>query len=256
MYFQLYIPAGLWCTILIALLLIMAHGGLYLFDTWCKRKNIPHNNEVAGIIFGVLSLIYSLLVAFVIVAVWENYEELNRTIENETDDLNTILVHSTALPDSLRRPVVASVKGYCQRIVNEEWGAQENKAYTRWSAIPSLRQFLFQVQPNSKTQENVLNLLDEKLSNITNLRRERLSHSHAYVPEMVWWVLIISSAMIVLFSYFLYMESKLLRKIFLSFLWAIIAMSLVLAYLLDHPFDGSTQVSKEPYETIIKELDN
>jgi hypothetical protein len=254
MYFQLYIPAGLWGAVLVILLVIVAHIGLYFFNNWCKKKNISHNNEVAGIIFGVISLIYSLLVAFVIVAVWENYEDLNSTIEKEADDLNTVLIHSNALPDSLRNPIVASVKDYCTKVVKKEWGIAEDNEHLRQSAIPSLRQLLFQVQPSSKAEENVLNLLDNKLSEITDLRRERLNHIHSYVPQLVWMILIISSVMLILFSYFLYVESELLRKVFLTFLWAIMGMSLFLMYMLDHPFIGSTQVSKEPYETIVMEL--
>src|SRR5215207_5057849 len=101
MYFTLYVSAGIWGIVLVALLLLAAHGGLYAFDYWYKKKKLSHNNEVAGIVFSVLSLIYSLIVAFVIVAVWQNYEDLNQTIEKEADGLNNVLAHSTVLPDSL-----------------------------------------------------------------------------------------------------------------------------------------------------------
>lgn len=254
MYFKLYIPAGVWGAVFVALVIVAGHGGLYLFDYWCKKKNVPHNNEVAGIIFSILSLIYSLLIAFVFVAVWQNYEDLNGTIEREADNVNTVLIHSNTLPDSLKNAVVIAIKDYCQKVVSEEWESPEGKLSIRPSAIPSLRQLLFKVQVNSKGQEHLLNLLDDRLSNITNLRRERLSHTRSYVPQLVWMILIISSIMVVTFSYFLYMESQQLKKIFLSFLWALIGMSLFLVYMLDHPFIGSTQVSKEPYEAIITML--
>ena len=254
MHFELYIPAGVWGVFLVGLLIVAAHGGLYLFDYWFKKKNLPHDNEVTGIIFGALGLVYSLLIAFVIVAVWENYEDLNRTIEKEADDLNNVLIHSNSLPDSLKSPIAEAITAYCQKVITEEWEQPEGKRHFRQSAIPSLRQLLFQVQDSNKVQENVLSLLDDKLSDITSLRRERLSHTKSYVPQLVWMILIISSVMIVVFSYFLYAESELLRKIFLSFLWAIIGMSLFLVYMLDHPFIGSTQVSKAPYEEIIQLL--
>jgi hypothetical protein len=238
------------------MLLIMAsHGGLYLFEYWFKKKKLQHNNEVAGIVFGVLTLIYSLLIAFVIVAVWENYEDLNRTIEREADNLNTVVTHSNMLPDSLRMPVVIAIKGYCRKVVDEEWESPEDKVRFRQSALVGLRQLLFKVEVNSKAQQHLFNLLDERLSDITNLRRERLSHTRSYVPHLVWTILIISSIMIITFSYFLHVESEQLKKIFLSFLWALIGMSLFLVYMLDHPFIGSSQVSKEPYEDIIAMLD-
>ncbi|MBE7174021.1 MAG: DUF4239 domain-containing protein [Williamsia sp.] len=253
MYFKLYISAGIWGVVLISILIIVAHAGLFVFDKWWISKRPNYNNEVAGIVFGVLSLIYSLLVAFVIVAVWENYEDLKRTIENETDHLNSVLVHSNMLPDSLRAPVAAAIKNYCSEVVNQEWDMRAEESY-RQSAIPSLRFLLFQAHTDSKIQESLLSVMDENLSSITSLRRERLSHTRSYVPDMVWTILIISSLMIVLFSYFLWVEPEQLKRIYLSFLWAIIGMSMFLIYMLDHPFIGSTQVSRGPYEAIIKTL--
>lgn len=254
MHFNIYIAAGMLGLILVGVLLLLAHAGLYLFERWYQNKNWPYDNEAAGIIFGVLALIYSLFIAFIFVAVWGNYEELNRTIEQEADDLNSVLVHSAMLPDSLQVPVEGAIKSYCEKVVREEWDMAERGDHSQGSAIPALRLLLFQVVAETKSQENVLSVIDTNLSNITNLRRERLSHTRAHVPQLVWMILIISSALVILFSYFLQVESDQLKRIFLSFLWIMIGMSLFMVYMLDHPFAGSTQVSRAPYEEIIKQL--
>jgi predicted PurR-regulated permease PerM len=251
---RLFIPAGVWGTLLIALLVAAGHAGLHSFEYWRKKRNFALNNEVAGIIFSVLTLIYSLLVSFVIIAVWENYEELNQVVEKEADDLNSVLVHSSTLPDTLKNQISVAIKNYCKKVVEEEWNMMPRKNTYGQSAIPSLRLLLFRVEAESRIQENLLSVMDENLISIGNLRRERLSHTHSYVPELVWMILIISTIMVILFSYFLYIESEQLKKIFLSFLWTFIGMSLFLLYMLDHPFIGSTQVSKGPYEEIIKSL--
>src|SRR4051794_4000231 len=128
MYTTLYIPVELWGLILITLLIVAAHAGLFAFENLFKNKNIQHNNnEAAGIVFGALALIYSLLIAFVIVAVWENYDDLNQTIEKEADDLNSLLVHSAILHDSLRQPITVSIKSYCQEVINKEWDMVDNQ---------------------------------------------------------------------------------------------------------------------------------
>ena len=254
MHFNIYIPAGLLGLILVSLLLLLAHAGLYFFERWYQKKNRPYDNEAAGIIFGVLALIYSLFIAFTFVAVWENYEELNRTIEREADDLNSVLVHSAMLPDSLQVQVEGAIKSYCEKVTLEEWDMAEGGDRSQGNTVPALRLLLFQVAAETKSQENVLSVIDANLSNITNLRRERLSHARAHVPQLVWMILIISSVLVTLFSYFLQVESGQLKRIFLSFLWIMIGMSLFMVYMLDHPFEGSTQVSKMPYEEIIKQL--
>jgi Protein of unknown function (DUF4239) len=255
MYFRIYIPAGVLGLIMVGLLLLAAHAGLYYFNRWYRRHELEHNNEAAGIIFGVLTLIYSLLIAFVFVAVWENHQDLNRTIEHEADDLNSVLVHSTVLPDSLQVPVRAAIKSYCEAVVGLEWHMVEGGDRSQSSTLPALRMLLFQVEAENKIQESVLSVLDENLVSISNLRRERLSHTRSHVPSLVWMILVFGTMIVILFSYFLQMESERLKRIFLSFLWIMIGMSLYLVYMLDKPFIGSTQVSKAPYEEIIKWLE-
>ncbi|MGI4751897.1 MAG: hypothetical protein ACRYFB_14790 [Janthinobacterium lividum] len=92
--------------------------------------------------------------------------------------------------------------------------------------------------------------MDDNLISLSDLRRDRLSHTHSHVPQLVWLVLIIRSIMIVAFSYFLTTEPEQLKRIYLSFLYAIIAMSLYLINMRDHPFIGSSQVSKETYRSL------
>ena len=252
MYLQVYVPAWMWGLILVSMLVLLANAGMHVFDGWFTRKRYKADNEVTGIVFNVLSLIYSLIITFVIVAVWQNYDDLNRTIEEESDHLNSVLIHSNLLPDSLQTPVTNAIIGYCEKVINVEWQMQGNIERRRGSAIPSLRLMLYQAEENKTISSSVLSMMETDLINITRLHSERLSHTRAYVPELVWMVLVAGSVMVIAFSYFLTVESKSLRRIYLSFLWTLMGMSLFLIYMLDHPFIGSTQVSKAPYEAILK----
>jgi predicted negative regulator of RcsB-dependent stress response len=58
------------------------------------------NHDVTAVIYGVITLIYSLILAFVIVAVWQDYEEINTDITKEADKLRGIINHAEELPDS------------------------------------------------------------------------------------------------------------------------------------------------------------
>jgi len=254
MFCTISISVEAWDVIIVFLLIIIAHAGLSAFNIITKKKPVRHNNEVAGIIFGVITLIYSLIIAFARVAVWENYEDLNRVIEEEAEDLNTVLVHSNVMPDSLRKTVDTAIKNYCLKTINEEWGVSEEHVRFQQSAIPTLRMLLLRAQTDNEVQPNVQAVLDDHLTDITRLHLARLSHTRAYVPGLVWAILIIDSILTIFFSYFLFMESEQLKRIFLSFLWTMMATSLFLIYMLDHPFKGRGHVSKEPYEMIIKML--
>ncbi len=249
------VPASLLCLLYVFLFALLSEAGLMVYNRWNKKaEEAPQSNEVAGLIFGALSLIYSLILAFVIVAVWTNYDNLSATVEQEADKLNSILAHSETLPDSLRKPLANSLFSYCNQVVQHEWKMQEGPTRQHPSAIPALRLLLLRLEPQTKMQERIYAVMDDDLSCISDLRRDRLDHTRSHVPNLIWVILKAGSAMIVVFSYFLNATSEKLKRMYIFFLSSIIAMSLFLVYTLDHPFTGSTQVSKKPYETILLEL--
>ena len=249
------ITAGFRCTMYVLLFVAGAQAGLLLFEAIRKKTgNLLQSNETAGLIFGAISLLYSLLLAFVIVAVWTDYEELNDTIEKEADKLNNILSHSSTLPDTLKQPMFNAISGYCNLVVTKEWQMRQDEDRIRPSAIPSLRILLLRTEPVNKLQDGIFSVIDDDLSDVSDFRRERLDHTRSHVPGIVWLILKAGSIVMIVFSYFLDVPSIRLKRVYLFFLSSMMAMSLFLVDVLDHPFTGSVAVSKRPYENILHEL--
>ena len=227
--------------------------GLFVFNL-IQSQPPKQGNEVAGIMFGGISMIYSLVLAFVIVAVWENYEDLNKTIETETDKMNSIMAHTATLPDSLKKPLDLALYSYCDQVIKQEWKMKSPSEQDQPSAIPGLRMMLLKHHPTGKVQEGVFNVIDIDLSAISDLRRDRLGHNRSQVPAIVWLILKVGSVMLVVFSYFFNVQSQNLKRIYLFFLSSFIAMCMFLLYALDHPFNGSSAISCRPYTNIMTEL--
>ncbi|MDN3550028.1 DUF4239 domain-containing protein [Mucilaginibacter aquaedulcis] len=244
---------NIYSILLVGTFVLLAQIGLYVFNL-IYRQPAKQGNEVAGIMFGGISMIYSLVLAFVIVAVWENYEGLNKTIENETDKINSIMAHTSTLPDSLKTPLNFALYNYCNQVVKQEWRMKAANEQDQPSAIPGLRMMLLKHHPADKMQEGVFNVIDLDLSAISDLRRDRLSHNRSQVPPIVWLILKIGSVMLVVFSYFFNVPSQNLKRIYLFFLSSFIGMCMFLLYTLDHPFNGSSAISYLPYNNIIREL--
>ncbi|HEY6901961.1 MAG TPA: hypothetical protein VI233_14995, partial [Puia sp.] len=132
----------------------VAETGLWLFDRCRIGAKLTLSNEVTGILFGAISLVYSLILAFVIVAVWEDYNDTKKTIQAETDKLNAIVAHTGTLPDALRNEFGNAMYSYCDQVIRQEW-RMEPVATDHPSAIPSLRTRLLTTAPASKIQERI-----------------------------------------------------------------------------------------------------
>lgn len=241
------LPAGVWAAIFVVLSVCLTQAALSIFNLWYNRRPLPFKNEISGVIFGAISLLYSLLVAFVILAVWEDYEDLNRTVDSETDQLSSLIVHGQGMSDPIRRTINQTVMYYCDHVVTNEWVPHKYKEIYGTSAIPALREMLLKCNPANPAEERVFTVLDQNLSEVSKLRRERLSHLRSHVPQLIWLILLSGSALMMVFSFLLHSESQKLKRIYLSFLSALVAMSLFIVLMLDRPFNGSTKVSNKAY---------
>ena len=245
--------AVMWCGLFVVLFVLLGQVCLYIYDRWLSKKFGGSNNEFTGIFFGALSLIYSLIIAFVIVAVWEDYEELNKTIEQETDKLTSIVIHTNTLPDSLRTPIRSAIGLYCDEVLNQ-WEMPDASKVYQASAMPTLRLLLMQTEPKGTLQQSLFSIIDKDFASISELRRERLGHIRSHVPTLVWLIVLVGSSMLVIFSFLIETRSVRLKRTGVAFLTAMIAMSIFLVYTLDHPFNSSAHVDNTPYKAIKKIL--
>lgn len=247
------LPAPFACLVFIVVMVLLVQALLWLFNKLGAGKRLEPNNEVAGIIFGAIALVYSLILAFVIVAVWENYNDLEKTIQTETDRLSSILSHTSTMPPQLKKDFGQSIAGYCDKVVNEEWTMQDT-GVDHPSAIPGLRLHLLTTQAHNSIEEKVFDVMDKDLSAVSDLRRERLSHTHSQLPQLIWEILQAGAVIMILFSFFFYVPSARVKRIYLAFLVSSVSMCMFLIYTLDHPFKGPAAVSSQPYKKVQQEV--
>lgn len=233
-----------------------ANIGLRVFNRYFGHIVREENNTVAGIFFATISVLYSLILAFVIMAEWDDYNSLDKTIATESDKLNSIVAHSGRLPDSLKSTVASSLSVYCRQVIKKEWQMSRNEGIEHPSAIPALRQMLLTSEPTNKLEENVLQIMDEDLSAISDLRRERLSHTRSQLPPLVWLILEAGAVLLTFFTYFFKTGSAALQKIYLSIFVCLLAMCLCIVHNLDQPFAANSGVDSAPYQRLLLELPN
>jgi hypothetical protein len=79
---------------------LVAVGGLILVQRLVPATIREENNDVAGFIYAVLGVIYAVLLALVVIAVWEDFGRARVTVETEANALAEIfwLAHQLPVP--------------------------------------------------------------------------------------------------------------------------------------------------------------
>src|SRR5918999_2449357 len=115
------------------------------------------HNDVAGFIYAVLGVIYAVLIALVVIAVWEDFAAARDTVEREASELDDVFRLAHALPEPEGRQLQELARSYAQVVVDEEWAlmAQGRTSPRAWDLLDEMSLSLSNVEVRTSAQEAV-----------------------------------------------------------------------------------------------------
>ena len=100
---------------------LAAVGGLELVRLLVPPASRQQHNDVAGFIYAVLGVIYAVLLALVVIAVWEDFGRARETVEGEANATAEIFWLAHRLPEPERHRVQELARSYAEEVVHGEW---------------------------------------------------------------------------------------------------------------------------------------
>jgi hypothetical protein len=204
-------------------------------------------------ILGAAAAVYAVLMAFVVVTVWQNFEKSNANVQLEANYMADIYRDSEAFSPEFHKKVGDLLREYREKVISLEWkdmargrmnGEVETQMRKIWSAFTSY-------QPRDKAEEAFFAEAVDKLNSFRELRRQRIMDSRSGIPPLLWVVLIIGGVSIISLTFFFGAEN-LRVQILISVLLAItISLMLFTIMSLDYPFTGAVSVSPEPFRAML-----
>ena len=94
------------------------------------------HNEVTGFIIAVVGVIYAVLLGFVVIVSWENFDEAENVVGQEASALRTMYRDSAAFPPPIRDQIHADVRNYAATVVrtaSTTWSRRDPHAWTSQS---------------------------------------------------------------------------------------------------------------------------
>jgi len=111
-----------------------------LVRRWLPRDRPWEYNDVAGALLAVVTGLYGLVLAFVIVSVGENYRSAQEAVFSEATAQDQVVTDSRGFPESARAAITARVGDYITDVIDHEWpllaeGKEDPEADARLSAL-------------------------------------------------------------------------------------------------------------------------
>jgi hypothetical protein len=237
-------------------------GGLSLLSVvglFALRPFLPHHarlrehHDVAGPILGVVGVLYAVLLAFVVVTVWQNMDRTDANVEMEANYLADIYRNAEAFAPDFREKVAGVVREYRQSVVEEEWKTMaEGKMSPKVEVIVNKLWALYTVyEPTTPREEAFFSESVQKLNSFRDLRRQRLMDSQAGIHPLLWFVLIAGMFATVSLTFLFGMENLKVHVAMIALLALTIALILFTIMVLDFPFTGDVSISAEPFKQLL-----
>jgi hypothetical protein len=231
--------------------------GLTLITRWIYGVDrLRLNNEVAGFKFAVVGVFYAVMLAFVVIAVWEDFRNTENAVRDEAKaavDLHRI---SFALPIEGGGDIRKHLINYVNDVREREWKtmAVGEPSDAVVENLDRLSQAVFAVKPESLQDlalyQNALRLL----AVMTDNRNERLDSADGSMPSILWFVLIVGGLITLGYPAFFGTTNLLAQVLMTAALAELVALSLLLGLALDYPFTGEVHISAFPFDYALRQM--
>ncbi|HEY7036414.1 MAG TPA: DUF4239 domain-containing protein [Thermomicrobiales bacterium] len=219
-----------------------------------SHQTLARHHDVAGFVYATIGVTYAVILAFVVIAVWENYAATREVADREASAVGVLYRLANGFPVRQRSAAHEALLGYAEAAVEEEWPAMadgEAPSPKTSQALDDL--FAVYEQPdlvaavNAEQYGESLSQLDE----VSAARRGRVLASHSGLPSVLWVVLLGGGVLVVAFAFLFGVESPYPQGAIMGALTVTIAMLLFVVADAQHPFRGSFVVKPEGLESVL-----
>jgi hypothetical protein len=233
---------------ILALVVLAAVTGVIAVRRSQRFERHFHENEVAGLLFSVMGVVYGALLAFVVFATWESYAGAQQAVVAEAADLVAVYRDTQTFPDPQRGQAQTALRAYASTVMTNEWASHGlltahntpdllNPLWTIYRSIPS----------TASGPGMDMSAANDHLHTLENQRHLRHLSGETTLQSAFWPTLLLGGLVVIGFSFFFRQESLRGQALMTGVSAAALVSVLLLIYALNSPFTGPVPLSKQPF---------
>jgi hypothetical protein len=247
-------------TSLVGTVIVLGAVLVSLIGLTCFHRFVPHelrrvHNDVAGFIIAIVGVIYAVLLAFIAVSTWENFNKAQDAADLEANMLGNLYVDCEGLPPKVAFSVRRHLRDYARLVVDREWPAQKlGRTDTEaWKPLYEINKLIARFRPTEKTQAVDAEIL-RTANALYQARHDRLTAATSRIPNVMWAVTFLGGALTVGFTFLFGVPNFRIHLLMTALLATSLALVIVLIVAFDCPFRGELSVSSEAFSRLNKHV--
>jgi hypothetical protein len=232
-------------------------AGVWLVRRFVPQERLRESNEFSGFTYAFLGVVYGVYLAFMIVVVWERFDQADTNTTAEAAHLLALWRDVAPLPNGAA--VQAHVVRFTNSIVHDDWpeigrGRPESAATSRafgelWQSMKVL-----QTDATDARQSAWFEAAVGEMNDIALARTKRIMSGAGTLPVPMWLLLVGGGISMVAFTYLIGADNARVQMVATAILTALLCYSILMVAALEHPFAGDVSVSPEAFENVLRSM--
>ena len=236
---------------------LLAMLGPALVRRFVALDRLTINNEIAGFKFATVGVLYAVLLAFVIIVVWERFTEAELDVVHEAGAAENIYRLSQGLGDANGADLRNAVAAYLKSAITDDWPAMDSGVPGASTATKQALDAVYTMLSvvNDQGRGSIVSEVFRQLDRMTELRRARLVAAEGAVPNVIWLVLLGGAVVTIAFTFFFGTESLRAQTVMTALLALLIFSELLIVVAIDRPFAGSVKVHPTALAAVLADFE-
>ena len=239
-------PSSLVLLLAVIVAVALACGGQLLVHRLVGNAHFLDDNDLNGYISGTIVTLFAVLIGFVTVIVWQQYDSMRDRVAAEASDVAAVWHDAVGLPPQARRAVRRDMLAYVDLMIGVEWPAMRSGGASPKGAayIMDATTDVGGMDAKTNTESNAQAAIIGLLNGLHAQRDQRLeANVSPAVSPFMWTIMLFGAAVVIVFCYMFGASHRTTHLVMTGLVAAVTASMLVLTFELQYPFRGDLGIS-------------
>jgi len=250
----LNIPTWVIATVMLAIAVGTSVGGVLLVRRQVDIRKFKEHHDIAGPIFSTIGVIYAVMLAFVLVIVWQDFDKAQNNTVQEANYFVDIYRDTSGLPEPFRSQFREANANYLNAVIKYEWPEMQRgeKSMEAQALANKVWDLTSTFDPKTAREKIFFSEMLRKMNDAVEMRRQRLQDARSGLHPSLWFVLLLGGIITVVFTFF-FGSQNLYAQLTMTMLLAVLIVLIIFTILImDYPYSGDLSISVAPFQQALE----
>jgi len=249
----LNIPTWVIAVSMLAIAVGTAVGGVLLVRHLVDIKKFKEHHDIAGPIFSTIGVIYAVMLAFVLVIVWQDFDRAQNNTVTEANYFAQIYRDTVGLSEPFRSQFIEANANYINTVIKYEWPQMQlgEKSTEAQAAADKVWEITARFDPKTDREKIFFSEMLKKMNSAVEMRRQRLQDARSGIHPSLWFVLLLGGFITVVFTFFFGSQNLYAQLTMTTLLAVLIVLIIFTILIMDFPYSGDLSISVTPFQQVL-----